>query len=136
MAVTVPGTMSGSNATLYRTITAADANYNHATLASAISCGGLKRILVIAEKTAGSGSPTITIQPCLHVVTARDDAGGVSTSLLAKGDTQALGDGGMAIFEVCGRSWAIHVPTITASSEWKLYVAAYEPFYADAPRVG
>lgn len=135
MAITTPGSMSGSNATLYRTITAVDSDYTHAVIGAAISCSGLKRILVIAEKTAGSGTPTISIQPCLHVVTARTSAGAPDTQLLAKGETLVLADGGMAVLEVYGRLWALHVPVLTSGSTWKLHVAAYEPFHADAVRV-
>jgi len=137
MATIVPGSMAGSNATLARTITAADSDYTTGQgIGASVDCAGLKRILVIAEKTAGSGTPTITIQPCLHVVTARTTAGAVDTSILAKGDTQVLTDGGMAILDVYGRNWTLHVSAITAASEWKLHVAAYEPFWADASRVG
>jgi hypothetical protein len=135
MATTIPGSMAGSNVTLTRTIIAADANYNHATLANAIDCAGLKRIIVVAEATTGSG--TITIQPCLHVVTARDaDTGGVDAELLAKDAPLSLGNEGMAILDVYGRKWTLHVPAISAGSQWKLYVGAYEPFWADAPRIG
>lgn len=136
MATIVPGSMAGSNATLARTIAAADSDYAHAVIADSIDCSGLKRILVVAEKTAGSGTPTVSIQPCLHVVTARTTAGAPDTQVLAKGDTQALADGDMAILDVYGRNWTLHVPAITAGSTWKLHVAAYEPFWADASRVG
>lgn len=134
MATTIPGSMAGSNVTLTRTITAADANYNHATLANAIDCAGMKTIVVVAQKTTGNG--TITIQPCLHVVTARTESGGVDTEMLANGAPQSLGDGSMTILEVYGRKWTLHVPAITAASEWKLYVGVWEPFWPDAPRIG
>ena len=135
MATVTPGSMAGNNVTAARTdITAADADYSGDTLASAVDCGGLAKILIVANRTAGTSS--ITIQPCLHSVLARDAAGAPTSTVLSKGDTVSLSDGGTFVLDVGGRAHSLHVLGVDAGSTWDLYVGAWEAFNTDSRRVG
>lgn len=134
MATVKPGSMAGSNVTAARSaITAADSDYTGDTIATAVDCVGLKRLLVVADRTAGTG--TISIQPCMHVVTARDATGAPTASLLAKGSPIVFDDAGYAFVEVLGRFYSLHVTDVTAGATWTIYVGVGEPFWPDAPRV-
>ena len=135
MATVTPGSMAGSNVTAARTaVSAADSDYTGDTIGTAVDCAGLKRLLIVAQRTAGTG--TITVQPCMHVVTARSTAGAPTASFLAKGASFSLDDGGTATIEVMGRFHSLHVSALTAGSTWTLHVGVGEPFWADAARVG
>lgn len=125
MAITTPGSMSGNNVTIAREdIDAADADYSGDTLADAIDCAGLARLLVVAKCTSGSGS--ITVQPCMVSVLARDTNGAPTSTLLFKGENVTLGDGDMLILDVGGRAHSLHVVDVTGGGTWSLYAGVWE----------
>lgn len=136
MAVVKPGQMSGSSVVAARaTITAADADYNHA-IGDAVDGTGLRRVLVLAKRTAGGvDADTISVEPCLHAVVRNTSTGAVTASyVLRPAAATALADGDHMIVEVYGRSVTLHVTAVTAGT-WTLFVGTYEPFWADAPRL-
>lgn len=126
MAIVKPGSMpQNAKAEARAGITAADTDYNHAD-GDAIAGAGVKRMLVLAVKTAGGdANSTITVE-------VSPNMGGTFAKI---GTPVALKSGEAAVFETYGRDVFLHVSALTAGTTWTLHAGVAEMFWTDPRHV-